>query len=150
MSLSDAMNLDVLTYAHAPNPLGIPAEWPAQVREVLDDTPPPAAPWVRMTREQYAAHRAEHQPAYEGWASAQEPPAPPPCRWSTLDFLLRFTAAERAAIRGSAVPEVQDFLDLLRAAGEVAADHPLTAQGMALLVALDLLTPERRDQILEA
>jgi len=78
------------------------------------------------------------------WAAMPEPGVV----WSTLDFLLRFTPQERASARASTIPEVQDFLDLLRAAGEVRSDHPLTQQGMGLLVTAGLLTAERRDEIL--
>ena len=85
-----------------------------------------------------------------GWTHDGGAFHPPPAVgvWSTLEFLLRFTPEERAAARSSQIPEVQDFLDLLRAAGEVRSDHPLTQQGMGLLVAAGLLTAERRDEIL--
>lgn len=144
------MKLHVLTYAHVSNPHGIPAEWPAQVREVAADAPGPESPWVRMTLAEYADYRSAHQEAYDAWAATQPAAAAPSPRWTPLEFLQRFTAAERAAVRASTDPDVQDFADLLRASGEVAAEHPITIQGLNLMVALDLITPSRAAQILTA
>lgn len=73
-------------------------------------------------------------------------PVPP----SALEFMLRFTADERAAIRASADLQVQDFMDLCRAAQYVDASNPLVTQGMALLVSETLLTQARSDAILSA
>jgi len=85
-----------------------------------------------------------------GWGYDGETFTPPPVapRWQTRDFLLRFTPQERMDIRSSTDPVVQDFLDLLRTSDEVVSNHPLTQQGMGHLVAVELLTQERREQIL--
>ncbi len=68
--------------------------------------------------------------------------------WSTFDFLKRFTLQERAACRASTHPLIQDFMDLLRAAGEVRGDHDDTLAGMALLVAEGCITEARKNEIL--
>ena len=52
------MKLNVLFYSDAPNPRSLPADWPAEVREVADNAPAPALPWVEMTLNQYTAYRA--------------------------------------------------------------------------------------------
>ena len=72
--------LDVLTYADAPNPGGIPPAWPAQIAERADDAPAPAAPWQRMSLAEYQAHIAAHQAEYDSWAAAQAPVLPVPSR----------------------------------------------------------------------
>ena len=139
-------SLDVLLYGD--NPQGIPAAWPAQTQVSRSESP--GAGWLRMTGEEFAAYCAQHRPAYDAWEASLPPPPAPSPSWSTLDFLLRFTAAERAAIRNSPIPEVADFADLLRASGEVQSDHPLLGQGMGLLVLTGLLTAERSAQILSS
>ena len=71
-------------------------------------------------------------------------------RWTSYQFLLRFTAEERASFRAAAQtdPIVADFQMLATAAQEVVADDPNTVAGMGYLVAVGLLTPERRDEVL--
>lgn len=51
---------------------GIP-EWPAEVREAAGDTPPEG--WTRMSAEDYAAHRAQHEGAQDAWTLAASLPA---------------------------------------------------------------------------
>lgn len=70
--------------------------------------------------------------------------------WTSYEFLNRFTAAERAEVRtGSATdPVLADFLMLATAAQEVVSDDPVTVNAMAYLVAVGVLTPARRGQIL--
>jgi len=70
--------------------------------------------------------------------------------WSTLEFMQRFTKQERGAIRAAArqSDDVEDWLDLLRAAQDVRPADPRTIDGMAALVAAGLLTAQRRDEIL--
>lgn len=81
--------------------------------------------------------------------------APDPARWTPLEFLERFTQAERIAIRAAAAGastealQLADWLDLLRASTEVVADDPRTVAGMAALVAAGLLSEARRAEILE-
>ena len=71
-------------------------------------------------------------------------------RWTAYQFLLRFTAEERAAFRAAAItdPNVADFQQLAQAAQEVLSDDPMTVAGMAYLVSVGLLTSARRDEIL--
>ena len=54
---------------------GIP-EWPARVREARGEQPERG--WVRMSREDYAAHRARYEQAQVAWLEAHPPPPPPP------------------------------------------------------------------------
>ena len=70
--------------------------------------------------------------------------------WSTLQFMERFTKQERGAIRAAAKQsdDVEDWLDLLRAAQEVKPTDPRTVSGMAALVAAGLLTAQRSAEIL--
>lgn len=79
-----------------------------------------------------------------------ERPAPPVQPITPLQFMQRFTAEERTIIRNCDNDYVDDFFDLLRAATEVHLDNELVAQGMALLVGLELLTQARADEILQA
>jgi hypothetical protein len=73
-----------------------------------------------------------------------------PQSWTAYQFLLRFTAEERAAFRAAAItdPNVADFQQLAQAAQEVVSDDPMTVAGMAYLVSVGLLTSARRDEIL--
>jgi hypothetical protein len=66
---------------------------------------------------------------------------------STLQFLRRFTAVERAAVRASSA--AGDVTMLLAASQEVDVTDPATVAGMAGLVALGLITEPRRVQILD-
>lgn len=65
------MKLAVLTYAHAYNPLGFPAEYPAQTAEVDDNAVIPA-PWVEMTQEQLDERIALYQEQVQAIAAAEE------------------------------------------------------------------------------
>jgi hypothetical protein len=79
---------------------------------------------------------------YNGWTFD----AP---RWTSYEFLARFTAAERASIRVGSVSDaaLADFLMFSQAAQEVVSDDPVTAAGMDYLVQLGILTPARRAEI---
>jgi hypothetical protein len=72
-------------------------------------------------------------------------------KWTSYEFLIRFTENERAAIRNYALtdPGVADFLMLAQAAQEIISDDPITIAGMDYLVSLNIITNERRDEILE-
>jgi hypothetical protein len=71
-------------------------------------------------------------------------------------FRERFTRAERGAITVAASqaltagdPTLQVFLDDLNAAGNIVElDHPDLLAGVALLVSLQLITPQRAEQVL--
>lgn len=67
-----------------------------------------------------------------------------------LEFLRRFTQAERIAIRAAAVqsPALNDFLELLDMAEEVHTDHPDTVSAITMLTAAGLLGPGRAAEIL--
>lgn len=71
-------------------------------------------------------------------------------RYTAYQFLLRFTAQERASLREAARtdPLVADFQQLAQAAQEIRVDDPVTIAGMDYLVSLGLLTQQRRNQIL--
>lgn len=88
---------------------------------------------------------------------AESVPPPPPAieqprrRVCTpLTFLERFTPAERAAIRRAARQddELEDWLDLLRAAQEIDLDDPRTRAGMQALVNARLLSAQRAEEVL--
>lgn len=70
--------------------------------------------------------------------------------WTAYQFLLRFTANERAAFRAAALtdPNVADFQQLAQAAQEVINDDPMTIAGMNYLVSVGLLTEARKNEIL--
>ena len=70
--------------------------------------------------------------------------------WTAYEFLLRFTPQERSAYRQAAQTNdmVADFMSLAQAAQEIISDDPITIQGMDYLVAIGLLTQQRRDEIL--
>lgn len=86
-------------------------------------------------------------------AALEEEPAP---RWSPLEFLERFTQAERIAVRqvaagtSEAALQLADWLDLLRASMSVVAEDPRTLAGMQALVDAGLISAARRDEILGA
>jgi hypothetical protein len=79
-------------------------------------------------------------------------PPDPPQSWTAYQFLLRFTAGERAAFRAAAItdPQVADFQQLAQAAQEIRSDDPMTLAGMDYLVSVGLLSSERRAEILGA
>lgn len=80
--------------------------------------------------------------------------APPtvitPQQWTAYQFLLRFTAEERAAFRAAALtdPNVADFQQLAQAAQEIINNDPMTVAGMNYLVSVGLLTEARKNEIL--
>jgi hypothetical protein len=71
-------------------------------------------------------------------------------RWTSYEFLKRFTVQERAAIRVKSFQDDQlaDFMQFCTAAQIVIAEDPTTVAGMDYLVSLNLLTPARRAEIL--
>lgn len=79
------------------------------------------------------------------------PPASPRS-WTAYQFLLRFTEAELTAIRAASVndPVTWRFLTLATAAQEINSDDPTTIGGMDYLVSQNLLTAERKAEILGA
>jgi hypothetical protein len=67
-----------------------------------------------------------------------------------LEFVQRFTATERAAIRAAAGvrPELADWIDQARFVREIDLDAPTTATGLDELVVVGLLTAEGRAAVL--
>ena len=89
------------------------------------------------------------------YAPSETPRFKPPViprSWTAYQFLLRFTEAELAAIRTASVtdPITWRFLTLATAAQEVNSDDPTTIGGMDYLVAQNLLTAQRKAEILGA
>lgn len=73
-----------------------------------------------------------------------------PPRWTSYQFLLRLTAAERAAIRQltSTDPNVADFLMLAQSAQEIVSTDPMTQAGMNYMVSIGVFTEQRKNEIL--
>jgi len=65
-----------------------------------------------------------------------------------LQFLRRFTAPERIAIRASADPLIVDFMQLLDLAQDVRLDDPDTQAGVAYLEQQTLIAEGRAAEIL--
>lgn len=78
-----------------------------------------------------------------------QPPVVPPT-YTAYQFLLRFTEAELVAIRTAAAtdPITWRFLTLATAAQEINSADPTTVAGMDYLVSQNLLTAQRKVEIL--
>lgn len=89
-----------------------------------------------------------HDPVPDAAQIARD--ARPPQQWATLDFLLRFTPAERILARKlrSTDPILNDFFSLLDLSDFVHSDDKNTRRGMGYLVMLGVLTAERMAAIL--
>ena len=72
----------------------------------------------------------------------------PPVPLSQLEFLRRFTAEERMAIRAAPDPVIVDFLHLLDLAQEVRLDDADTQAGVRHLESVGLLAAGRAEAIL--
>lgn len=70
--------------------------------------------------------------------------------WTKLQYLRRFTQAERIAIRGAATQsaELDDYLELLALAEEVKSDDPDIIAALNMLEGAGLLAPGRAQEIL--
>ena len=70
--------------------------------------------------------------------------------WTAYEFLLRFTAEERAAIRESAKIDANtaDFMQLAQAAQEIISNDPITLQGMNYIVSIGIISENRKNEIL--
>ena len=77
-------------------------------------------------------------------------PTPFPKTYTAYQFLLRFTAEERAAFRSASLTDsvVADFQELATAAHEIDTTNPMTIQGMNYLVSVGLLTEQRKQEVL--
>jgi len=77
--------------------------------------------------------------------------APPkPITWTAYQFLLRFTEAELTGIKQDAAtdPVTWRFLTLATAAQEIINNDPTTIAGMDYLVSKNLITAQRKQEIL--
>lgn len=94
---------------------------------------------VPMTDAEYAAFQQEQ-------AAVPEPAQV----ISPLEFMERFTKAERTAIRTKRATnaDLADFFELLSVAPRVTLNDPRVIAGMALLVTLGTITAARRTAIL--
>ena len=100
----------------------------------------------------------------DGWVNGQlvkpeppapvipEPVAPVPPKVSPVEFMLLFTSSERVAIkaRRATDPIIDDWLDIVQDPRLTHVDLALqsTQDALAYLVSLNILTDERRDEIL--
>lgn len=92
-------------------------------------------------------------PRRPGWqwdaaAAAWQVVAVPPPPLTRLQFRLRFTQAERLAIKASDDPVVADFMDMLGDAQEVVASDPATIAGLGYLEGQGLIGTGRAAEIL--
>lgn len=77
-------------------------------------------------------------------------PRPAPQEWAPIDFLRRFTPAERISARRlrDTDPILNDFFALLEMTSTVHSDDRDMRLGMGYLVQLGVITPARRNIIL--
>lgn len=107
----------------------------AEVREVADDAPAPAAPWEEMS-----------VAAFEAWRDAQPPAAlSTPLRQSTRIVLDRLTPAEAQALAAAEASSWQIRMLVMKAlsAGEIHEDDPDFPAARAALAQLDVIAAER-------
>ena len=119
---------------------------------VTTDAAKVAAPAILAARGYAVAERPDSE-AGGVWNPATlafDPPPPAPLVLTPLQWLMRFTPAERIAIRAARVtdPVVEDIMDLLDKAQEVHPAEPATVQGVQYLVSVGLLTPARGAEVL--
>ena len=100
----------------------------------------------------------------DGWVNGQlvkpeppapvipEPVAPVPPKVSPVEFMFLFTSSERVAIkaRRATDPIIDDWLDIVQDPRLTHVDLALqsTQDALTYLVSLDIITDERRDEIL--
>jgi len=98
--------------------------------------------WVGF---EFASHDHVEAPAV-----APPPATSPVLQWGQTEFLRRFEAAERIAIRAARKTDavLDDFFCLLESTDVVHNNDPDTVLGMGYLVQQGHLTAARRDEIL--
>jgi hypothetical protein len=71
-------------------------------------------------------------------------------RWTSYEFLRRFSSGERDAIRFAAAGDsaVADLLMFLQTSTEVVSDDTTTSVGLAYLVHLGIITEARKAELL--
>lgn len=79
------------------------------------------------------------------------PVIPPRTKFSSLEFLERFTEAEQLAVVTATLgsPQVKLWYDKLLAAEYVDLTDPRTEQGIDALIAAGLIDPARKDELLQ-
>ena len=86
------------------------------------------------------------------WENCQwvPPPPPPPLQWeNTQSFMAAFTMQEKAAIALSTDPTIAALrLELTTWLSSVPANSPAVLTGLDKLVDLQILTPQRKTEIL--
>lgn len=99
--------------------------------------------WAGM---EFATH--DHTP--EADASGITDATPTSYTWTKLEYLRRFSQAERIAIRtaAKAIPELEDYLQLLELATEVRSDDPDIMGALQMLEAGGLIAAGRAQEIL--
>lgn len=104
------------------------------------ETQPLSGRWVKIRPEDQAAIGR----IFNGWTFD----AP---RWTSYEFLRRFTPSERDAIRTAALSDsaVADLLMFLQTATEVVSDDLTTSVGMDYLVHLGIITEARKAELLK-
>jgi len=86
------------------------------------------------------------------WNTATQDFDASPVNYGKIDafeFMMRFTEAERGAIRASAVPAIEDFRDVIRLSRSVNLDSPYIQSVLSGLEVAGLLTAPRVVAILE-
>lgn len=118
--ISKATGAEVYRYAHTE-----PVPWQGMEFDTHDHVPQPEEP----------APPAQPVPAFV---------------WTRLEYLRRFTPAERITIRGAAAssPVLNDYLLLLDLAEEVRSDDPDTIAAVQMLEGSGLIAPGRAAEIL--
>lgn len=99
--------------------------------------------WFREWTDEEVAQRAAEEAAHAAAKQAEIPAR----MVNYLALRARLTDAERAAILGSTDWRVRDFLGMAQAERDVNLAGALAQQAKALLVALDLLTQARADEV---
>lgn len=70
------MNLAVLLYAYVVDkPIGMPDNWPCEVRELGEGVTVPGPNWQLMTSEQLQSWKNLHNASYEAWRLANATPS---------------------------------------------------------------------------
>lgn len=83
------------------------------------------------------------------WPPASQP-EPPKTQFTSLEFLERFTEQEQLLVVGATlqVPQVKLWYDKMLAASFVDLNDPRTEAGLAALVAVELISAARMQEIL--
>lgn len=119
----------------------------ASYRPVFTDPVPPYNQSTQAVDEKFTVATDQ---VTRGWTVRAKTPDELRKTWTSYEFLQRFTTQERRLVwnRANNDDDVAEFLMLAQSAQEVVSDDPATIAGMALLVSKNILTPARKDAIL--